>query len=168
METKKCFKCGKILPLTDFYIHKQMGDGHLNKCKSCTKNDVRLKYEDNVVNPEYVEKERLRCRLKYAKYKYKNKIKHSSNKSTCSFLKKNGYDMLNKEAHHWNYNFKNNIFILNRRNHAIIHKYLIFDEETNLFKYNGMLIDSAEKHFNIIVEILKNRNREIDVIYVNK
>lgn len=37
---KTCFKCGKALPLDDFYRHSRMKDGRLNKCIACTKSDV--------------------------------------------------------------------------------------------------------------------------------
>ena len=45
---KKCFKCQKELPLTDFYKHKQMADGHLNKCKTCAKKDVHNHRDKNI------------------------------------------------------------------------------------------------------------------------
>ena len=38
---KTCFKCGEEKSLSAFYKHPQMGDGHLNKCKVCTRVDVK-------------------------------------------------------------------------------------------------------------------------------
>ena len=46
--SKTCFKCNKTLPLTEFYAHKMMSDGHLNKCKACTKKDVGEHREKNI------------------------------------------------------------------------------------------------------------------------
>lgn len=48
MKEKVCFKCNILKTLSDFYKHKQMGDGHLNKCKACTKKDVHNHREDNL------------------------------------------------------------------------------------------------------------------------
>lgn len=38
---KTCFKCLQSLPLEAFYKHSAMGDGHLGKCKECTKKDAK-------------------------------------------------------------------------------------------------------------------------------
>jgi hypothetical protein len=40
MDVKTCFKCNQEKPLKDFYKHKAMADGHVNKCKECNKKDV--------------------------------------------------------------------------------------------------------------------------------
>ena len=44
---KTCFKCLCVKPLDQFYKHAQMGDGHLNKCKGCAKDDVKKHRQEN-------------------------------------------------------------------------------------------------------------------------
>ena len=61
---KTCFKCGDTKPLDEFYSHKRMADGHLNKCKECTKRDVKM---DRRINPRAREYDAMRSSLPHRK-----------------------------------------------------------------------------------------------------
>ena len=61
---KKCIKCGIEKPLTEFYVHKEMKDGRLNKCIKCYLSDVKKRYKILSNNTEWVEKERQRGKPK--------------------------------------------------------------------------------------------------------
>ena len=43
---KTCKRCKIEKELSEFYVHKEMGDGHLSFCKSCTKKRI-WKYVEN-------------------------------------------------------------------------------------------------------------------------
>jgi len=45
---KECFKCGETKDLDGFYKHPGTADGHLGKCKECTRADVAQHRADNI------------------------------------------------------------------------------------------------------------------------
>ena len=56
--TKVCFKCGEKKEITEFYSHNGMADKHLNKCKECTKRDVKIRRIENPEKLKEYEKKR--------------------------------------------------------------------------------------------------------------
>jgi len=78
---KKCFKCNEEKPLSDFYKHAQMTDGHLNKCKTCTKKDAHQLRHESDSREKILAYDRARGNRQPASYlkeyreKYPNKYK---------------------------------------------------------------------------------------------
>lgn len=69
MTSKTCFKCQENKPLSMFYKHARMADGHLNKCKDCTKLDVANNRVDNIERIRAYDKMRASMPHRVAKAK---------------------------------------------------------------------------------------------------
>jgi len=69
MTAKTCFKCQNEKPLTEFYRHGMMADGHLNKCKACTKRDSRNHRDKNIDRIRMYDRERSALPHRVAKRK---------------------------------------------------------------------------------------------------
>lgn len=66
---KTCFKCNKEKPLSEFYKHKMMGDGHLNKCKDCTKADARQHRAENLDRVKEYDRNRSNAKERNERFK---------------------------------------------------------------------------------------------------
>lgn len=159
METTKiCFKCGRELPISQFYRHRDMADGHLNKCKDCAKKDVTARYEKLSKDEAFMEKERARGREKYARLGYVNKELTEMQKAKRALYRglrstKRAVGMEKgraEELHHWNYNQMMSVIILDRRLHHRLHAAISFNVNEGIYYYEGQPLDTMEKHLGVV------------------
>jgi len=163
---KSCFKCGENKPLDDFYCHPQMLDGHLNKCKYCTKMDARAR--ENILrhNPDWSEREKTRSREKYHRLGYRETYKSNSNKrpdlvniSRKRYPEKYKANLASQrlpkynrgnQLHHWSYQEEHwkDVIELSVADHARLHRHIIYDSVTFMYRRKDTqeLLNTKEKH----------------------
>lgn len=172
---KKCFKCGAEKPLDEFYKHKQMADGHLNKCITCTRNDTNSRVKKlTLTDPDWVEKEAERQRQKESRRWHEGKVnvrkeveskrkknyglKYPEKRKAASFLGKRIKCPSGYNRHHWSYKKENwlDVILLIEEDHFYIHRYLKYIQEEMCYKIKatGELLDTREKHENFINAVL--------------
>lgn len=167
---KHCIICKIEQPLEQYYKHAQMGDGHLNKCKTCCKAQAKEREEKLRQNPEWKETEKARHREKYYRLEYKEKHKRTpeqkklimkryyekypekeSVKKIITSLRRKFKVEKGIELHHWSYN-KNHwkdVILLSIKDHNFLHRFLNYDQNTLMYKTKeGELLDTKEKHIN--------------------
>lgn len=171
---KVCFKCNIEKPLTEYYKHKKMGDGHLNKCKDCTKKDTKKRQDYLSNDPVWVQSEKARGRDKYHRLNYRGKhkptpkqkkkqIERYNKKYPEKILCKNKSQRIKpitkgNHLHHWSYNIKhaNDVIELSVESHNKIHRFMTYDQKTFMYKdLNGYLLDSRLKHEDYINKVIR-------------
>lgn len=169
---KVCFKCNVEKPLSDFYRHSQMGDGHLNKCKDCAKKDVSANYTSRSLEVDYVVSERKRGREKYHRLYSgsgkpnpdsirKYRIKYPEKRKAIIMSQRLSPPSDGLEKHHWSYNEEHykDVIWLTKKDHMKAHRFIVYDQERMMYRRfdNNILLDNKAEHLSFIEDCIQNQ-----------
>ena len=96
---KVCFKCSIEKPLSEFYANKSMLDGHVNKCKDCTKKDVLKHRSENIDRIREYDRNRPN---KYERAKKQSEYHKSEKGKQVRFKATKAYRSANPERYYAN------------------------------------------------------------------
>ena len=167
MKTKNCIICGVLKSLDEYYTHSKMADGHLNKCKDCTKEQAKERFKKLSKDKNWAESEKERGRLKYHRLNYRGKNKPTKEHKALiqkryelkypeknkARQKLNSIKMTNTPGthrHHWSYNEQHylDIIPLTIEQHNLAHRHMVYDQERMMYRRIDTmeLLDTKEQH----------------------
>lgn len=136
MQQKECFKCHVTKPLSEFYKHPEMSDGHLNKCKDCARKDtIKNRNETNRGYYEAYDKARAKTerrrvwrKKRLIEERVKNPLANKARQAVAKALRKGTLKKepcycgeTKVEAHHPDYNKPLFVIWLCNKHHKHIH-----------------------------------------------
>jgi len=159
---KQCIACGQEKPLSEYYTHSRMGDGHLNKCRYCCLSQAKERYEEKTKDPVWVGQERERGREKYHRLGYK--WPKDKEKERLRSERRRKQEPVRRKAHiasryvpvpdgwhrhHWSYREADwkDIIPMSVADHATAHRFLVYDPPKRLFRtLRGTLLETRRQH----------------------
>lgn len=127
---KECFKCHETLPLSEFYRHPQMADGHLGKCKRCARRDVQDNRVARIEQYRAYDRERYPERYRKGETIAKNAERNMARKITKRHISRGtlipqpcrvcGAEKV--DAHHEDYSKPLEVMWLCRTHHMALHR----------------------------------------------
>lgn len=127
-DIKVCPRCGKELPIGDFYLCDN--GKYLPYCKGCYKDINHKRYLAYGHDVTYLNR-------------YRSKMNISSLAKTAKQI---GIDISGKELHHWNYNIPRQVYIMSRNAHRKLHRFLKVNNDDNyVYTKDNVCLDTSDK-----------------------
>ena len=139
-----CFKCHILKPLSDFYRHLAMANGHLGKCKECNKKDTQANYRNRkdqykvyYANRGKTEKRKAWNLNNQKKVRARHPLKYHCHSITSGAINRGKLlkqsceicdSSLRVEAHHESYYEPLNVKWLCMKHHRELHKKIRSEE----------------------------------------